>query len=116
MSKQYITLPNGRNVGLGIYAKAWRELKKMNRNALVPGFGYFAEPAWSILTAMRGGLSERINAKVPGYGVGRKWSREYEVETYRAAQALNQPRLIIDWLPKWLEPRFAGRLRRNMDL
>ena len=111
MPKMYITLPNGRKVGLGVYAKAWRELLKANPKEMVKGFAYFPEQAESILHAMRGGLSERINAKVPGYGVGRKWANEWYFETWRASRMLNEPRLVIDWLPAWLKPRFGYRLR-----
>lgn len=108
-----IVLPNGRPCGLGTYAAAWRAVLKMPREEMVKGFAFFPEPAWSVLTAMRGGLSERINAKIPGYGVGRKWANDWYFETYRAARMLNTPRLIIDWLPAWLKPRFAERLRVN---
>lgn len=113
--KMFITLPNGRKVGLGVYAKAWRELLKANPKEQIKGFGYFSETAESILYEMRGGLAERINAKIPGYGVGRKWANEWYTETWRAARALNEPRLVIDWLPPWLKGRFADRLRVNLS-
>jgi len=44
---------------------------------------------------------------------GRKNSHDYYFELLRAAREINQPRLIINWLPKDLKKRFAYRLREN---
>lgn len=71
-----ITLPNQRQCRVGQYAAAWRTLLKAKPEASFPGFGFHAETAASILSAMRGGLSERINRHIPGYGIGRNWSND----------------------------------------
>lgn len=78
-----LILPNGRQCRAATYARAWRTLLAADPHALFPGFAYSAERAESILHAMRGGLSERINAHVPGYGVGRKWDNDYQVRLWR---------------------------------
>lgn len=45
---------------------------------------------------------------------GRKDSRDWFMEQWRASRQLNQPRLLIDWLPRDLAQRFPHRLRRNI--
>ena len=85
---KYVTLPNGKRCALGAYAKAWRALKNMPASALVPGFADFPERAESILCAMRGGLSERINRHDAAHGVGRKWSNEYFIKAWRDSRRL----------------------------
>lgn len=88
MSARYVTLPNGRQCGLGRYVAAWKALKAADPSALFPGFGHFPERAESILCAMRGGLSERINRHIPGYGKGRRWDHDYYVRLWRDSRRL----------------------------
>lgn len=97
MTRRYITLPNGRKCGLGTYARAWAALKRADPAALFPGFAYFPERAESILHAMRGGLSERINRHVTGYGIGRKWDNDYQVRLWRDSRRLRDiaARIIV---------------------
>lgn len=106
-----ITLPNGRMVGLGVYARAWKELQKMEPGELVKGFDYFAAPAREILEKMREGLMDRINRHDRSFGIGRKWDSDWQRTMIQSAIRLNQPRLIIDWLPPELKGRFNYRLR-----
>lgn len=109
-----ITLPNGRPIGLGRYANAWRELLKMDPRRAVAGFDFFPAPAGEILAKMRAGLMDRINRHDRRYGIGRKWCSDWERGMRSAAWMLNSPRLIIDWLPPELKPRFSYRLRSAM--
>ena len=111
--KMVITLPNGRQVGLGVYARAYRELITMDPAALVKGFDYFAAPAREILARVREGLMDRINRHDLSYRRGRKFDPDYQRSILQAARQLNQPRLIIDWLPPELRVRFTHRLRVN---
>jgi len=84
---RYITLPNGRKVGLGVYVKAWRALAATaNGDALFPGFYHFPEPARVILAEMRHGVHARINRHIPGFGCGRKWGADYQTQAYRDAR------------------------------
>src|SRR5689334_7293404 len=68
-----------------------------------------------ILREFRLGLHDRINRRIDGFpgtlrprphSGTRKYDYQWQVETYRAAIQLNQPRLIIHWLPPWLKTRF----------
>lgn len=115
MSKRYITLPNGRRCGLAVYLDAWRQLRAMDPNIEVTGFDHFSQAARHILREIQYGIHDRINRHIPGFGQGRKWSYEWQVETLRAARALNTPRLAIHWLPSWLKPRFSHRISTFND-
>lgn len=63
-----------------------------------------------IVREFRDALHEKISRGMPGYGVGRKWSEDWQTETRRAAWGLNQPRVVIHWLPPWLRDRFGHRM------
>ena len=67
-----ITIPSGRKVTVGTYAKAWRALLTMPPDAEVPNWQWYPVPAASILRDMRDGLHDRINRKDPRYPRGRK--------------------------------------------
>ena len=108
---RYLMLPNGKLVRAADYAQAWRRLRAMDPKAMVAGFGHFPEEAGTILRFMREGLHNRINPHLPWWGTGRKWEALWQIDIQRAARELNHPRLIIDWLPPDLKPRFAHRLR-----
>jgi len=83
-----IRLPNGRTIGVGVYARAWRTILTMPRDAMLPGFAHFPEPAESVLHAMRGMLSEVINRHDRAYGIGRKWDNDYQVRMWRDSRRL----------------------------
>ena len=86
--KTVITLPNGRAVTAGTYAKAWRTLLREPASARWPGFAHFPETTESILHAMRGMLSEVINRHDRSYGIGRKWDNDYQVRLWRDSRRL----------------------------
>lgn len=58
-------------------------------------------------------LHARINSRIPGYDVGRKWQPQWQADAMRAAHDVNTPRLAIRWLPSDLRARFAHRLSRE---
>lgn len=111
--QRVIRLPNGRYCSLKSYCASWRALKAMPAGAMVRGFDHFPSDAADILRDMRAAVHDRINLNGKLYGTGRKWSREWQIETRRAADQINHPRLIIDWLPEQLVARFSYRLRCN---
>jgi hypothetical protein len=90
--RQFITLPNGRACGIGTYAKAWRtllaEMQRGNKREAFAGFAHTSETAASIISAMRGGLSERINRHDRRYGIGRKWDADYQAALWRDSRRL----------------------------
>jgi hypothetical protein len=57
-------------------------------------------------------LDRKINRQFP-VSRGRKDTPDWFMEQCRASRQLNQPRLIIHWLPPDLTKRFAHRLRSN---
>lgn len=98
-----------------VYIEAW---KKATDNPTT----YFKHPDWTrgIVTGeewakeCRKALMKRINSRAGIKFEGRKHDPDYERSILQASIALNHPRLIIDWLPKDLEKRFAYRLRKNI--
>lgn len=113
ISPRRIRLPSGHSVTLGEYVRSWKALQTLAPDRLVERWSHFATPAGEILRAISFGVHDRINRRLPWYGQGRKWDSQWQLETYRAAQQLNHPRLVIRWLPVWLKARFAHRLREN---
>lgn len=59
-------------------------------------------------------LMRKIDREAPA-SRGRKDCRNWFMEQWRASRELNQPRLVIHWLPPNLAARFPHRLRRNME-
>jgi hypothetical protein len=113
-----ITLPSGRAVTLATYARARATLVQLVRegkgDASIRGFDAFPLPAEDVLRQMRLGLHDRISRHMPHYArQGRKWSHEWQTQTWRAARDLNTPRLVIRWLPHHLATRFAHRIERG---
>lgn len=56
-------------------------------------------------------MHERISARIPGYGEGRKWAWDWQAVTTRCAWTLNEPGRLIDSLPAHLVGRFGHRVR-----
>lgn len=124
MTRHVITLPNGRQCSVGKYAQAWKALlsaKQLDEGvrhdarARFPGFAYEPETAESIVHAMRGGLSERINRHIPGYDKGRKWDSGWFFWAWRCSREVNDPRRIVrvSTVPPWLRKRLAHRIQRE---
>jgi len=112
MSLRYVTLPNGRKVGLGAYVNAWRALRTMPAGQMVRGFDHFPDEAGRTLARFRDGMHDRINRHLPGYGRGRRWSQDWHFAALRTARAVNTPRLIVrpSTVPHEFRARLAGRL------
>ena len=114
MSQRYIVLGNGRRIGLGAYVIAWKKcLELPPQTPIGKGVSGWGQTASEALQDLRFGLHDRINHRVAGFGHGRKWGHDWQRETHQAADRLNHPRLVIDWLPPWLAARFPDRLRCN---
>ncbi len=110
MTQRYITLGDGRKIGLGAYVKAWKACKTLDPNTPIGrGVSGWSETAEEALRALRFGLHDRINRRIEGYGVGRKWSDDWYWPIWRASRDLNS-RVVIRWLPADLKPRFADRI------
>jgi hypothetical protein len=110
----YVTLGCSRKISLGRYTAAWKTcLALPPETSIGRGVSGWDETAGQALAELRKGLEERINKHLPWYGKGRKWSWEWQVETRRAASALNTPRLVIRWLPahlRHLRPNLSNQM------
>lgn len=122
--QRVVYLSEGRHVTLADYVSAWRKALTAPAGATFKnGFNWYPESREDVLREFRRGLHDRINRRIPGFtGTlrpkllhGRKWQYEWQIETYRASQQLNHPRLIIHWLPSWLKERFQHRLYDPSD-
>jgi len=110
---RYVTLGDGRKIGLGRYVAAWKACKALPPGAPIGrGVSGFGQTAGEALRELQAGLDDRINRNIPGYGVGRKWSSDWFFATWNASRALNNPRLIVRWLPADMMkvPRFRERV------
>lgn len=109
-----VTLADGRKIGLGKYVAAWRTCRELPPDTWIgKGVSGWGQTAGEALADLRRGLEDRINRHIPGYGVGRKWSSDWYFATWNASRAINNPRLIVRWLPADMMkiPRFAERVQ-----
>ena len=119
--KRIVYLPQGRQVTLGNYVRAWKcALTAPDTAVFDKAFNWYPETKTEVLREFRRGLHDRINRRIDGFPGTlrplphpntRKHDSQWQLETYRTSIQLNQPRLIIHWLPPWLKKRFAHRLR-----
>ena len=122
--KRVVYLSQGRKITLGDYVRAWRLAISAPEGAVFTNaFTWYPETKKEVLCEFRRGLHDRINRRIDGFQGTlrprahpdtRNHDYQWQIETHRAAIQLNQPRLIIDWLPPWLKTRFAHRLRANL--
>lgn len=119
MTVRVVTLGDGQAVPLGSYVRAWREaasapLERMYKRGLI---NRWPTSALDVLRQFRGGMTERINRHIPGYGIGRKWQPEWYWWTWRTARAVNTPRLVVrrTEVPVWLRARLAHRIYHEDD-
>jgi hypothetical protein len=105
-----ITLPGGNKCRLGAYVAAWRTIKTLPAETIIPRWNWHQNDAASVLRSLRAGIHDRINKHVLGYGCGRKWDQNWQVEAGRAARAVNTPRLVVGWVPVEFRARLAHRL------
>jgi hypothetical protein len=118
--KYVVTLAPGKQVGVGAYARAWKEVRKARPNARFENVGFtpWAESAADLLYRFRYGLHDRINQHIPGYGKGRKWSPNWQADTWNAARRVNTPRLLVreSEVPYWLRSRVGHRISGPEDI
>lgn len=115
---RYITLADGRKIGLGKYVAAWRTCLQLPPETHIGrGISGFGQSAGEALSDLRYGLHDRINRHIPGYGRGRKWHADWQRAALQASHALNTPRLAIHWLPADLMriPRFRDRVAQSRE-
>lgn len=111
MASHYIILGGGRRISLPRYIAAWKACRSLAPDIYIgPGVDGWGQTAAEALRDLRRGLDDRINRHDPAYGVGRKWSPDWQRHMMQAAIALNTPRLVIYWLPAELRGRFSHRL------
>ena len=111
---RYVTIARQKQVPLGAYVRAIGIAKAAPEQTFKSGLSTFwTTKGREIHEQFYEGLTDRINRRIANYGKGRKWSNEWQIETQRAARALNTPRLVIHWLPKWLLGRFGHRIERE---
>lgn len=113
--KRVIRLPNGKQVGIGAYARAWKKLAagKYADDDVFRDWDYFPVTADVVLLKMRDGMHDRINRHLPAYGRGRKWSSDWQREVEHTARLVNTPRLVVRWVPRDLRARLSHRIERN---
>jgi hypothetical protein len=120
MTHRYITLPSGAAVTLGHYVCAWKILRAANQQQLHHGFFARGEQATAatILAAMRLGAQDRINRNIPGFGKGRKWTDEYQMQQLRDSfrlAAIQQRVRIYQFETPEFRRRFGHLLARHDD-
>lgn len=109
--RRYITLPNGKRCSIPMYVKAWRLLLTLPPQEPISGFSWWTESAADVLREIRAGMHDRINRHDPAYGVGRKWSPDWQRAAGHCARAVNTPRLIVRQIhPADLRARLSHRL------
>ena len=64
----------------------------MPPSAPVRGFDDVAADASDILRRIVAGVHDRINRRAAGYGIGRKWSADYQAALRRDARAIREYR------------------------
>ncbi len=94
MSKRYITLFPGKHVGLGHYVQAWKRAKELPGDTMLPcGPG-----SWTPMTVeeclrrLRASIHDRINKHDEHYGIGHKWSSNWQIAAWRDSRKLRDYR------------------------
>lgn len=114
-----IVLADGRRIGIPRYVAAWKACKALEpQTPIGKGISGNGDTAAEALTELRRGLDNRINRNIPGYGVGRKWSSDWQRAVMQVANQINTPRLIVRWLPADLMkiPRMAERVAYGREI
>jgi hypothetical protein len=106
-----IRLGHDGEVSLGAYVAAVKKVdpaRTYDRGLT----GWWPVTGAEVLEQFRAGVHDRINCHDPAYGKGRKWDPDWQAWTWRAARALNTPRLRVyaSEIPGWLRARVAHRL------
>lgn len=113
---QVVIVVRGCQVDVRDYAKMWRRVREAPPGSTFKESlrGWWPVTREELLEQFRDGMDDRLSSHMPGYKQGRKWDPDWQNETWRASRQLNQPNLVIDWLPPWLRPRFDHRTLRHL--
>jgi hypothetical protein len=117
--RRYVALGHGRKIELGRYVAAWKQCRELPAGMPIGrGINGWGQTAGEALAELRRGLEDRINRNIPGYGVGRKWSTDWYFATWNASRAINNPKLIVRWLPADMMKvqRFRDRVEYGRSL
>jgi len=114
-SRLTITLPSGRRVSVGEYARSWRVLLATPPETQVGGFEWYPMSAAEVLRELRRGMHDRISRHLPWYERGRKWDHDWQRDALQLRSRVNTPRLVLDWVPQDFRSRFAHRLRNHQE-
>lgn len=121
MSTRYVTLADGRKIGLGSYVNAWQRCRELAPETHIGrGISGRGETASEALYELRRGMHDRINRHIPGFGRGRKWESAWYWQARRLTDDVNTPRLIVRepaYRPVITEfrRRLAHRLYSDLD-
>lgn len=100
MSQQVIYVAFGastRAVPIREYVKVWRAVSAAPPGTMYSSSlcGWWPATREEVLEQFREGLHARINKHVPGYGVGRHWSPDYQRSLQQVARRVNAPRTRV---------------------
>ena len=122
-SKRYVTLGDGRKVGLGQYTNAWKRAKALPSTAEVRGAPGSADrgdvtTAKQAVEQFRAGVHDRINQKMPGFQQGRKWDDTWQNDARRLAETMKMKAEVPAGQahPVDLRPKVADRLAPDTKL
>ena len=106
-----------KTLSVGQYVTAWKDCKAAKEGQeFKHGLGgWWPVTRETILREFEKGMHDRINKHIEGYGVGRKWSDDWQRDAANAARGVNTPRLIVHWVPVELRGRLAHRIERNEE-
>lgn len=116
--QRVVTLPNGRQVTLATYTRAWRALRATGPGVEVRDWTWYPITAGEVLRSMQAGMNDRINRHMPHYGQGRKWDDDWQRHVLQFARRINTPRLIVlaREVPKGVPAeRLVHRLTQNWE-
>lgn len=115
--KRWVIHTASGTVPLCVYVESWRNAKTAK-----PGTEYKSSLAtwWPVtreelLKQFSEAVHQRINAYVPWYRIGRKWSDGWQISALVAAREVNTPRLRVHWLPLEFRNRLTHRLATFND-
>jgi len=115
MTARYVTLGDGRKIGLGAYVRAWKGCLRLDpKTPIGKGIYGLGQTAGEALLDLRDGMDDRINRHDPRFGRGRKWAWDWQRDARNLAWRLNN-RIVIDWMRPEFKQRFAHRLREMED-
>lgn len=115
MTQRYITLGDGRHIGLGRYVMAWKQCLALEpKTHIGRGIDGWGQTAGAALVDLRYGLHDRINKHIPGYGVGRKWDHDWQRAAGHLAARANSRCSMRAAESRWIAPELRARLAHRI--